>query len=62
MFYRMFRVSLMVTIGAIVVSALGVAITVGVAGLRGENAMGMRGPGVLRLSGPGSVSDVVARS
>ena len=43
MFYRMFRISLMVTIGAILVAALGAAITVGVAALRGENAMGMRG-------------------
>jgi len=43
MFYRMFRISLMVTIGAILVAALGGAITVGVAALRGENAMGMRG-------------------
>ena len=43
MFYRMFRVSLMVTIGAILVAALGAAVTVGVAALRGENAMGMRG-------------------
>ncbi len=43
MFYRMFRISLMVTIGAILVAALGAAVTVGVAALRGENAMGMRG-------------------
>lgn len=43
MFYRMFRINLMVTIGAILVAALGAAITVGVAALRGENAMGMRG-------------------
>ena len=43
MFYRMFRISLMVTIGAILVAALGAAITVGVAALRGENAIGMRG-------------------
>jgi len=43
MFYRMFRISLMVTIGAIVVAALGAAATIGVAALRGENAMGMRG-------------------
>ena len=43
MFYRMFRVSLMVTIGAILVAALGTAVTIGVAALRGENAMGMRG-------------------
>ena len=33
----------MVTIGAILVAALGAAVTVGVAALRGENAMGMRG-------------------
>ena len=43
MFYRMFRISLMVTIGAILVAALGTAVTIGVAALRGENAMGMRG-------------------
>ena len=33
----------MVTIGAILVAALGTAVTIGVAALRGENAMGMRG-------------------
>ena len=43
MFYRMFRISLMVTIGAILVAALGAAVTVGAAAMRGENAMGMRG-------------------
>ena len=33
----------MVTIGAILGAALGTAVTIGVAALRGENAMGMRG-------------------
>lgn len=42
MFYRMYRISLMVTIGAIVVAALGAAATSGVAALRGELGMGMR--------------------
>ena len=41
MFYRMYRISLMVTIGAILVAALGAAATGGIAAVRGELGMGM---------------------
>ena len=42
MFYRMYRISLMVTIGAILVAALGAAATGGIAAVRGELGSAMR--------------------
>ena len=54
MFYRMFRTSLMVAIGAILVGALGAATTAGIAAARGELAIGrMGGMQAMRMSGEG---------
>ena len=58
MFYRMFRTSLMVAIGAILVAALGAATTAGIAAARGELAMGrMGGMQAMRMSGEGHGMD-----
>ena len=54
MFYRMFRTSLLVAIGAILVAALGAATTAGIAAARGELAIGrMGGMQAMRMSGAG---------
>ena len=54
MFYRMFRTSLMVAIGAILVATLGAATTAGIAAARGELATGrMGGMQGIRMSGEG---------
>ena len=58
MFYRMFRTSLMVAIGAVLVAALGAATTAGIAAARGELAMGrMGGMQAMRMSGEGHGMD-----
>ena len=54
MFYRMYRTSLIVAIGAILVAALGAATTAGIAAARGELAIGrMGGMQAMRMSGEG---------
>ena len=58
MFYRMFRTSLMVAIGAILVASLGAATTAGIAAARGELAPGrMGGMQAMRMSGEGHGMD-----
>lgn len=54
MFNRIFRISLMVAIGAILVAAIGAATTVGIAAARGELAMGHEGGMQAMRRGDGS--------
>lgn len=54
MFNRIFRISLMVAIGAILVAAIGAATTAGIAAARGELAMGHEGGMQAMRRGDGS--------